>query len=185
MEEKRVFSPRTSRLNPSLHHHPHSPLLCRFRPALASASSQFEHRKAAIHCKPNPDHVASLFLSADSNRSTATVISTCQPSAVPTSLSPFSPSLLLSSFRRLIIDPTEFADYRLRKRKEYEDVIKRIRWNISVWGKYTQLEESLKDFARSRSVWERALEEICESNSYENIAKIKLTVDFFPVIEKN
>ncbi|KAF3333215.1 crooked neck-like protein 1 [Carex littledalei] len=60
--------------------------------------------------------------------------------------------------KQKITDPTELADYRLRKRKEYEDVIRRIRWNISVWVKYAQWEESQKDFARARSVWERALE---------------------------
>jgi crooked neck len=60
--------------------------------------------------------------------------------------------------KQKITDPTELADYRLRKRKEYEDLIRRIRWNISVWVKYAQWEESQKDFARARSVWERALE---------------------------
>ncbi|KAJ4770120.1 Pre-mRNA-splicing factor CLF1 [Rhynchospora pubera] len=60
--------------------------------------------------------------------------------------------------KQKITDPTELADYRLRKRKEYEDLIRRIRWNISVWVKYAQWEESQKDFNRARSVWERALE---------------------------
>ncbi|WCJ34756.1 Pre-mRNA-splicing factor CLF1 [Euphorbia peplus] len=55
-------------------------------------------------------------------------------------------------------DSTELAVYRLRKRKEFEDLIRRVRWNISVWIKYAQWEESQKDFTRARSVWERALE---------------------------
>ncbi|KAL9691651.1 hypothetical protein QQ045_012076 [Rhodiola kirilowii] len=63
--------------------------------------------------------------------------------------------------KQKITDPTELADYRLRKRKEFEDLIGRVQWNnISVWIKYAQWEESHKDFARARSVWERALEEV-------------------------
>ncbi|KAJ8768559.1 hypothetical protein K2173_022669 [Erythroxylum novogranatense] len=60
--------------------------------------------------------------------------------------------------KQKITDSTELADYRLRKRKEFEDQIRRVRWNISVWIKYAQWEESQKDFNRARSVWERALE---------------------------
>ncbi|CAA6661039.1 unnamed protein product [Spirodela intermedia] len=50
--------------------------------------------------------------------------------------------------KQKITDHAELADYRLRKRKEFEDLIRRARWNTSVW----------KDFARARSIWERALE---------------------------
>ncbi|KAF4375938.1 hypothetical protein F8388_010075, partial [Cannabis sativa] len=60
--------------------------------------------------------------------------------------------------KQKITDSTELADYRLRKRKEFEDLIRRVRWNTSVWIKYAQWEESQKDFNRARSVWERALE---------------------------
>ncbi|XP_068667558.1 uncharacterized protein [Aristolochia californica] len=60
--------------------------------------------------------------------------------------------------KQKITDATELADYRLRKRKEFEDLIRRVRWNVSVWKKYAQWEESQKDFDRARSVWERALE---------------------------
>lgn len=60
--------------------------------------------------------------------------------------------------KQKITDASELADYRLRKRKEYEDLIRRVRWNIGVWIKYAQWEESQKDFNRARSVWERALE---------------------------
>ncbi|KAK3002087.1 hypothetical protein RJ639_020546 [Escallonia herrerae] len=60
--------------------------------------------------------------------------------------------------KQKITDPTELADYRLRKRKEYEDLIRRVRWNKSVWVKYAKWEESQKDFNRARSVWERALD---------------------------
>ncbi|KAK9114221.1 hypothetical protein Syun_021018 [Stephania yunnanensis] len=60
--------------------------------------------------------------------------------------------------KQKITDHTELADYRLRKRKEFEDLIRRVRWNSNVWIKYAKWEESQKDFARARSVWERALE---------------------------
>ncbi|KAL8141607.1 hypothetical protein V2J09_014639 [Rumex salicifolius] len=60
--------------------------------------------------------------------------------------------------KQKITDSTELADYRLRKRKEFEDLIRRVRWNVSIWVKYAQWEESQKDFNRARSVWERALE---------------------------
>lgn len=60
--------------------------------------------------------------------------------------------------KQKITDAEELAEYRLRKRKEYEDLIRRVRWNTSVWVKYAQWEESQKDFARARSIWERAIE---------------------------
>ncbi|KAK9828970.1 hypothetical protein WJX72_003124 [[Myrmecia] bisecta] len=60
--------------------------------------------------------------------------------------------------KQTIADPTELAEYRLRKRKEYEDLVRRVRWNQSVWMKYAQWEETQKDFRRARSVWERALD---------------------------
>ncbi|XP_008246005.1 PREDICTED: crooked neck-like protein 1 [Prunus mume] len=60
--------------------------------------------------------------------------------------------------KQKITDPIELADYRLRKRKEFEDQIRRVRGNVSDWNKYAQWEESHKDFERARSVWERALE---------------------------
>eukprot|EP00271_Cylindrocystis_brebissonii_P015645 TRINITY_DN385_c0_g6_i1.p1 TRINITY_DN385_c0_g6~~TRINITY_DN385_c0_g6_i1.p1 ORF type:complete len:750 (+),score=202.63 TRINITY_DN385_c0_g6_i1:187-2436(+) len=60
--------------------------------------------------------------------------------------------------KQKITDEEELAEYRLRRRKEFEDLIRRVRWNISVWVKYAQWEESQRDFARARSIWERALE---------------------------
>lgn len=60
--------------------------------------------------------------------------------------------------KQKITDAEELAEYRLRKRKEYEDLIRRVRWNTSVWVKYAQWEESQRDFARARSIWERAIE---------------------------
>ncbi|XP_061340119.1 uncharacterized protein LOC133286686, partial [Gastrolobium bilobum] len=60
--------------------------------------------------------------------------------------------------KQKITDATELGEYRLGKRKEFEDLVRRVRWNIRVWIKYAQWEESQKDFKRARSVWERALE---------------------------
>mmetsp|Transcript_7023 Transcript_7023/g.25892 ORF Transcript_7023/g.25892 Transcript_7023/m.25892 type:complete len:723 (+) Transcript_7023:146-2314(+) len=57
-----------------------------------------------------------------------------------------------------ITDPEELAEYRLRKRKHYEDLVRRVKWNIGVWVKYAHWEESQKDLQRARSVWERALD---------------------------
>ena len=51
------------------------------------------------------------------------------------------------------------AEYRLAKRKEFEDAVRRVgRWNPAAWVKYAQWEEQQRDFRRARSVWERALE---------------------------
>ena len=60
--------------------------------------------------------------------------------------------------KQKITDREELAEYRLRKRKEFEDLIRRVRWNTSVWVKYAQWEEAQKDFPRARSIWERAIE---------------------------
>ncbi|CAM8955686.1 unnamed protein product [Rhodiola kirilowii] len=67
--------------------------------------------------------------------------------------------------KQKITDPTELADYRLHKRKKFEDLIRRVPWNISVWIKYAQWENSQKDFARARSVWERALDVDCRNHT--------------------
>ncbi|KAJ4720246.1 Crooked neck-like protein 1 [Melia azedarach] len=60
--------------------------------------------------------------------------------------------------KQKITDASELADYRLRKRKEFEDLIRRAKWDVKVWKKYAQWEESQKDFNRARSVWERAID---------------------------
>ena len=57
-----------------------------------------------------------------------------------------------------ITDPEELAEYRLAKRKEFEDVLRRNRTAIGVWVKYAKWEESQQDFPRARSVYERALD---------------------------
>uniref|UniRef100_A0A7S3DDB3 Crooked neck protein n=2 Tax=Palpitomonas bilix TaxID=652834 RepID=A0A7S3DDB3_9EUKA len=56
-----------------------------------------------------------------------------------------------------VADLEELQDYRLRKRKEFEDNIRKNRNLASNWVKYGQWEESQKDFPRARSVFERSL----------------------------
>ena len=41
--------------------------------------------------------------------------------------------------KQKITDQTELDEYRLRKRKEYEDLVRRVRWNSSIWVKVTHL----------------------------------------------
>nr|CAB3465231.1 unnamed protein product [Digitaria exilis] len=60
--------------------------------------------------------------------------------------------------KQKITDSHELSEYRLRKRKEFEDVIRRVRWSVSAWVKYARWEEQQRDFARARSVYERALD---------------------------
>jgi len=57
-----------------------------------------------------------------------------------------------------IADREELAEYQLKKRREFEDLVRRMRWSPGVWTKYAKFEESQQDFERARSVWERALE---------------------------
>lgn len=60
--------------------------------------------------------------------------------------------------KQKISDPEELAAFRLKKRKEFEDNIRRNRLNLSNWIKYAQWEESQKEIQRARSIWERALD---------------------------
>ncbi|KAG7196847.1 hypothetical protein KM043_014010 [Ampulex compressa] len=60
--------------------------------------------------------------------------------------------------KQKISDPHELADYQHRKRKAYEDNIRKNRMVISNWIKYAQWEESQKQIQRARSIYERALD---------------------------
>ncbi|KAG2301078.1 hypothetical protein Bca52824_029729 [Brassica carinata] len=51
-----------------------------------------------------------------------------------------------------ITDSAELSDYRLRRRKEFEDRIRRPGPSTQVWLNYARWEESQKDYARARSV---------------------------------
>nr|XP_016442562.1 PREDICTED: crooked neck-like protein 1 [Nicotiana tabacum] len=56
--------------------------------------------------------------------------------------------------KQKIADSTELADYRNRKRKEFEGQIN----NKKSLVKYAKWEETQKDFKRTRSIYERAIE---------------------------
>lgn len=58
--------------------------------------------------------------------------------------------LLLQPPKQKISDPHELADYQHRKRKAFEDNIRKNRMVISNWIKYAQWEESQKQIQRAR-----------------------------------
>lgn len=60
--------------------------------------------------------------------------------------------------KQKISDPAELADYQQRKRKFFEDALRKNRMVVSHWIKYAQWEESQKEIQRARSIWERALD---------------------------
>ncbi|KAK7422195.1 NineTeen Complex (NTC) component [Neonectria punicea] len=55
-------------------------------------------------------------------------------------------------------DLEELHEYQGRKRKEFEDYVRRNRVNLNNWMRYAQWELEQKEFARARSVFERALD---------------------------
>ena len=57
-----------------------------------------------------------------------------------------------------ITDEEELKDLQLRKRKQFEDSIRKNRNLLRNWVKYAQWEESQKEFARARSVYERGID---------------------------
>eukprot|EP00058_Branchiostoma_floridae_P021154 XP_002606644.1 hypothetical protein BRAFLDRAFT_57911 [Branchiostoma floridae] len=60
--------------------------------------------------------------------------------------------------KQKISDEEELKEYQLRKRKEFEDNIRKNRGLIGNWLKYAQWEESQKELDRARSVYERAID---------------------------
>ncbi|XP_072032048.1 crooked neck-like protein 1 [Amphiura filiformis] len=60
--------------------------------------------------------------------------------------------------KQKITDPDELQAYRLRKRKEFEDNIRKNRSSIPNWIKYAQWETSQQEIDRARSIYERALD---------------------------
>ena len=57
-----------------------------------------------------------------------------------------------------IMDETELEDYKLRKRRLFEEKARKQRNITGHWIKYALWEEQLQEYQRSRSVYERALE---------------------------
>lgn len=60
--------------------------------------------------------------------------------------------------KQKISDPDELADYQLRKRKLFEDNIRKNRLSFANWIKYAKWEESQQELQRARSIYERALD---------------------------
>lgn len=57
-----------------------------------------------------------------------------------------------------IADLDELRYFQQRKRTEYENVLRRNRFNYGQWMRYAQFEIDNKDYQRARSIFERALE---------------------------
>ncbi|KAI3382686.1 hypothetical protein SNEBB_003909 [Seison nebaliae] len=60
--------------------------------------------------------------------------------------------------KQKIIDEEELDEYRLRKRKDFEDNIRKTRTNLTIWIRYATWEENQHELKKARSVWERALD---------------------------
>lgn len=57
-----------------------------------------------------------------------------------------------------IMDEHELREYKATKRKEFEDKIRKQKHHMGTWIKYALWEEALQEYARSRSIFERALD---------------------------
>lgn len=57
-----------------------------------------------------------------------------------------------------ITDPEELAEYQRKRRKEFEDNIRKNRSQVANWVKYAKWEESVSEMQRARSIFERALD---------------------------
>ena len=57
-----------------------------------------------------------------------------------------------------ISDQEELMSYRSRKRKEFEDVVRRQRHNVGCWLKYAKWEAEQMEFDRARSIFERIID---------------------------
>lgn len=60
--------------------------------------------------------------------------------------------------RQKVLDGEELSDYQLRKRRGYEEGVRRNRSNMGEWLRYAQWEESQNEIKRARSIYERALD---------------------------
>ena len=58
-----------------------------------------------------------------------------------------------------ITDPEEMQMFRMTKRKEYEDSIRRQRQHMGTWMKYAKWEESQSEIQRARSIAGRGVQE--------------------------
>lgn len=56
-----------------------------------------------------------------------------------------------------LVDDQEMQQHRVKKRKDFEDMLRRQRHHIGTWIKYAIWEAAQRDFRRARSIFERAL----------------------------
>lgn len=66
--------------------------------------------------------------------------------------------LALQAPTQRFADLEELHEYQGRKRKEFEDYVRRNRINMNNWMRYAQWELEQKEFRRARSIFERALD---------------------------
>lgn len=59
--------------------------------------------------------------------------------------------------KQTFADETELNAYKMTKRKEFEDTLRRQRQHIGTWIKYAKWEEGQGEYRRARSIFERAL----------------------------
>jgi len=57
-----------------------------------------------------------------------------------------------------IMDEEELDDYKYKKRREFEEIVRRQKHHMNIWIKYALWEESLQEFRRARSIFERAID---------------------------
>ena len=60
--------------------------------------------------------------------------------------------------KQVVQDMEELAEVQLRKRKQFEDAVRRNRTAVGAWLKYAAWEESQNEMERARSVYERSLD---------------------------
>ncbi|KAJ2749587.1 NineTeen Complex (NTC) component, partial [Coemansia sp. BCRC 34490] len=60
--------------------------------------------------------------------------------------------------RQKVLDGEELSDYQMRRRREFEEGVRRNRSNIGEWLRYAAWEEGQGEVGRARSVYERALD---------------------------
>ncbi|KAJ1901856.1 NineTeen Complex (NTC) component [Kickxella alabastrina] len=60
--------------------------------------------------------------------------------------------------RQKVLDGEELSDYQMRRRREFEEGVRKNRSNIGEWLRYATWEESQQQVGRARSIYERALE---------------------------
>eukprot|EP01062_Namystynia_karyoxenos_P011552 TRINITY_DN14141_c0_g1_i1.p1 TRINITY_DN14141_c0_g1~~TRINITY_DN14141_c0_g1_i1.p1 ORF type:complete len:707 (+),score=241.32 TRINITY_DN14141_c0_g1_i1:90-2123(+) len=62
--------------------------------------------------------------------------------------------------RQKLHDKEELIEYRIGKRKHFEDLLRKNKHLVSTWTKYAKWEEQQGEFVRARSLYERAMEVI-------------------------